>query len=56
MTQGLYGGATFGAATPIGGVGGGLYLDSYGNIYPQSTTVRPALARPPIIRPTSKGC
>ena len=32
MKQGLYGGGTFGFPS---GFGGGLYVDSYGNLYPQ---------------------
>ena len=35
MTQGSYGGGTFGAPTSIGGMGLGLYIDSDGNLYPQ---------------------
>src|SRR5947207_10445296 len=34
MTQGSYGGGTFGAPTSIGGMGFGLYIDSDGNLYP----------------------
>jgi len=35
MTKGFYGGGTFGAVTPIGGVGAGLYFDNHRNFYPQ---------------------
>ena len=35
MKKGFYVGGTFGVPTPIGGVGGGLYVDSYRNAYPQ---------------------
>jgi len=35
MTKGFYNGFTYGWPTPIGGVGGGLYVDNYGNAYPQ---------------------
>lgn len=35
MSDGFYSGGTFGIPTPIGGVGGGLYVDSFGNLYPQ---------------------
>jgi len=35
MTDGFYSGGTFGIPTPIGGVGGGLYIDNFGNMYPQ---------------------
>ena len=35
MADGFYGGGTFGFPTPIGGVGGGLYFDNFGNLYPQ---------------------
>ena len=35
MKKGFYVGGTFGVPTPIGAVGGGLYVDSYGNVYPQ---------------------
>lgn len=34
MTQGLYGGANFGIPQ-LWGLGGGLYVDNYGNYYPQ---------------------
>jgi hypothetical protein len=32
MKQGFYGGATFPLLGPLGG---GLYMDSHGNLYPQ---------------------
>jgi hypothetical protein len=35
MRQGFYGGGNFGFPTPVGGFGGGAYIDSDGNIYPQ---------------------
>lgn len=41
MTKGFYNGFTFGVPTPIGGVGGGLYADSYGTFILNFTTVRP---------------
>ena len=34
MTKGTYGGGTFGIPW-LGGLGGGLYIDSHGRIYPQ---------------------
>jgi hypothetical protein len=35
MTRGYYGGGTFGFPTPMGGLGGGLYMDNHGRMYPQ---------------------
>lgn len=35
MSDGFYSGGTFGIPTPTGGVDGGLYVDSFGNLYPQ---------------------
>jgi hypothetical protein len=35
VTKGFYGGGTFGWPTPFGAVGGGLYFDNHGDIYPQ---------------------
>ena len=35
MTKGYYVGGTYGWPTPFGGIGGGLYFDNYGNLYPQ---------------------
>ena len=35
MKGGFYSGGTFGIPTPVGGIGGGLYVDNYGNFYPQ---------------------
>src|SRR5579863_9055403 len=36
MKQGFYGGGTVGFfPTPVGTLGGGLYIDSSGNLYPQ---------------------
>jgi hypothetical protein len=36
MKQGFYGGGTVGfLPTPVGTLGGGAYIDSYGNLYPQ---------------------
>lgn len=32
---GIYGGGTIGVPTPIGGLGGGAYVDGRANIYPQ---------------------
>ncbi|CCD97857.1 hypothetical protein [Bradyrhizobium sp. STM 3809] len=35
MTKGTYGGGTFGIPTFLGGLGGGLYIDNHGRVYPQ---------------------
>jgi hypothetical protein len=35
MTSGFYTGGTYGFLRPIGGVGGGVYVDTNGNYYPQ---------------------
>lgn len=42
MTKGTYGGFTYGAPGLLG-LGGGVYVDSYGNIYPQAYWGSPKL-------------
>jgi len=43
VKKGFYAGGTVGVPTPIGGVGGGAYVDDDGNIYPQFYYGSPSL-------------